>query len=286
VPFTDIDVKEVTLELPHVRLAAQSVGDSSLPSLLLLHGWLDNSASFELLFPYLRQYHLLAIDWPGHGLSQHRAFSNRVHFLDQVDDLVNLMLELSKKPLAVVGHSMGGAVASLAAGAFPELFNKLIFLDMLGPLSAEPNESVDMLRRSIKLSRKEFQRGTRYFDNLEQALKRRAMVSTLDEYLLLPIVKRNLQQIESGLCWTTDPRLKLPSSYRMTEQQVITILSNIQAKCQLIATEELFTKAPDKMAKRVESIKKLQVVRIQADHHLHIEKPQLVAEKMVDFLTD
>ncbi len=65
--------RELSLELPHLRLAAQAWGDPQLPRLLALHGWLDNAASFDRLAPLLcGHFHIVAIDLPGHGRSGHR----------------------------------------------------------------------------------------------------------------------------------------------------------------------------------------------------------------------
>jgi len=66
-------VRELELELPHLRLAAQVWGDPLLPRLLALHGWLDNAASFDRLAPLLcEHFHIVALDLPGHGRSGHR----------------------------------------------------------------------------------------------------------------------------------------------------------------------------------------------------------------------
>ena len=65
--------RELTLDLPHLRLAARAWGDPSLPPLLALHGWLDNAASFDRLAPLLcEHFHIVALDLPGHGRSGHR----------------------------------------------------------------------------------------------------------------------------------------------------------------------------------------------------------------------
>ena len=56
---------------------ATSTADAASGRWLLLHGWLDNAASFERLVPELFAegvaHDVCAVDMSGHGLSDHRA---------------------------------------------------------------------------------------------------------------------------------------------------------------------------------------------------------------------
>ena len=63
-------------------------GGSSGSPVLALHGWLDNSASFDRLAPLLPGLRLVALDLPGHGRSEHRAASAAYHFVDWVADVL------------------------------------------------------------------------------------------------------------------------------------------------------------------------------------------------------
>ena len=40
----------------------------------------------------------------------------------------------------LLGHSMGGAVVALFAGIFPELVEKLVLIDSMGPISMPEGE--------------------------------------------------------------------------------------------------------------------------------------------------
>lgn len=57
------------------RMAYQKWGDTSSTKgrILCTHGWLDNSNSFSYLGPILaaKGYEIIAIDWLGHGHSDH-----------------------------------------------------------------------------------------------------------------------------------------------------------------------------------------------------------------------
>ena len=66
-------MKDIEFELPNYTLRGFTNGNIDAPILLCLHGWLDNSASFQPLNQYLSDFHVIAIDLPGHGLSDHKS---------------------------------------------------------------------------------------------------------------------------------------------------------------------------------------------------------------------
>lgn len=71
-----------------------------------------------------------------------------------VDDVTTRSKEWGR--FSVVGHSLGGAVAMFIAGTFPELIERCVFIDALGPIMATVGSSPKLLRRSIE-SRRENQ---------------------------------------------------------------------------------------------------------------------------------
>ena len=62
-----------TVDLPNgMKLAYSEMGDVEGMPLLLIHGYTDNSRSWSLLAPYLKNRHVYAIDLRGHGKSSAR----------------------------------------------------------------------------------------------------------------------------------------------------------------------------------------------------------------------
>ncbi|PKL74709.1 MAG: hypothetical protein CVV27_19135, partial [Candidatus Melainabacteria bacterium HGW-Melainabacteria-1] len=98
------------------------------PPLLMLHGWLDQSWSFDALAQYLK-LPLLAWDARGHGHSGWAASWDFYHFHDYLWDLYQLIETLNLAPALLLGHSMGGMIASLYAGIWPERVAGLINLE-------------------------------------------------------------------------------------------------------------------------------------------------------------
>ena len=87
----------VSYQLRQLILRGWQSGPADGPLCLCLHGWLDNANSFLPLAEKLPQLQLVAIDLPGHGQSDHRSPDAHYHFLDWVDDVVQLLhlLQLS-----------------------------------------------------------------------------------------------------------------------------------------------------------------------------------------------
>ena len=85
---------------------------------LVRHGWLDNAASFEFLAPLLEGCRVVAVDQRGHGLSDN--LNRPYHIWDGVPDVIGILDALEWDQAILLGHSMGAAVSSLVASAFPD----------------------------------------------------------------------------------------------------------------------------------------------------------------------
>src|SRR5258708_19997513 len=76
--------------------------------MVLLHGWMDVSASFQFVVDALRgEWDIYAPDWRGYGLTG-RGKSDCYWFPDYIADLDFLLREI--QAVNLVGHSPGGNV--------------------------------------------------------------------------------------------------------------------------------------------------------------------------------
>ena len=108
-------------------------GRPDAPRLFCLHGWMDVSASFQFLVDALAgDWQVIAPDWRGYGLSGWSG-SDSYWFPDYLADLDRLLEHFQPEaPATLVGHSMGGNVASLYAGIRPERVARLVNLEGFG----------------------------------------------------------------------------------------------------------------------------------------------------------
>ena len=94
--------------------------------LVLLHGATFRAEDWENIFPRVAtRYRVIAYDARGHGKSG-RAASYGVSVL--ADDL-HRVLALVGRPAIVIGHSLGGATALVAASRDPRPFRALVLED-------------------------------------------------------------------------------------------------------------------------------------------------------------
>lgn len=258
------------------------------PILLFLHGWQDNAASFDALFATLAEkFHLIAIDWPGHGYSQPRSKDNYYHFVDYIDDLNQLMALLPDREVFLVGHSLGALVAGCYAAVFPDKVSGAVLIEGLAPLHESPELAVQRLRDGIASRQRYRRRAERWgkgrgMSSFQEALQLRCVVNHLSAEQLSPLVARGTYQDGSSWYWRHDNKLRCDSLYRMAKEHAKTLASQIQCPVLSILGRSGFEALSQPGGGRYWLQNGSQVV-VDGGHHCHIESPQAVCEHIVVF---
>ncbi len=175
------------------------------PLLIALHGWLDNSASFLPLAPHLGNFHLICVDLPGHGHSDHKT--TPYVFVDWLDDLYQIVQEAGWSRFTLLGHSLGALIASAYAGVFPEQVERLIMLEGLGPLSQPDDEVPAQLRRAILNRSRTQERSANGFASIDEAVAARCKVADITPQAARLICERQLEMRAGRWHWRSDPPL-------------------------------------------------------------------------------
>ncbi|MGF1720318.1 alpha/beta hydrolase [Vibrio kyushuensis] len=260
-----------TLELGNAETAHTTV--------VFLHGWLDNAASFHSILPKLSQLdeslHLCAIDLPGHGLSSHKGIGSFYPFHDYIDDLHQVLSTLSPNRLVLVGHSLGALIASCYSAAFPEQVAGLVQIEGFGPLAESPEKSIDRLRNGV-LSRQRLRRKpTRDLTSIEEMASRRATINHLDAHLIQPVVERGMMSLNGIWQWRHDSHLQSDSLYRMSLEHAEEVIKSIECPQLVILGDKGYDRLKPSLS---HSTKLCDVVTISGGHHCHLQSPSAVTD--------
>lgn len=279
-------MQEISLNTTRGVVTALQGGNPDGEKILCLHGWLDNAASFIPLMPLLDKYHVVALDMPGHGGSQHRMAGYDYVFVDWIHDVLDVLDALGWQQAHLLGHSMGGAIATIVAASAPERINKLLLIEALGPIAGIAEEAGQRLRQAVSARRYlANDKAARIIPDLETAVKARLAASNMSSDAARLIVQRNLQAVSGGYVWRSDPRMMLPTHVRTDESFIRSWIRAIDAPTLVIAADPApiyFT--PEQRAARLAELKNGQLAVIAGGHHLHMEKADEVAKIILAFL--
>jgi pimeloyl-ACP methyl ester carboxylesterase len=285
-------LREIAIETPRGRFAAlsnsanpasEAAEHDPRPPLLALHGWLDNAASFQPMAPWLAKYRLVALDMPGHGQSFHYHEAAEYTLFTALLDILAAADGLGWGRFAVLGHSMGGAFASMLAAAAPERIDTLYLIEALGPLAAPETGAAERLRDAVAKRRALDPGRKRTFSSLEHGILARmnATVTTLDEASAQMIVQRGVRPVDGGYIWSSDARLTLPTAIRMTEAHVRECLGAIECPVRIVMADPHPPYIPASMRDgRIACVRDIACRILPGSHHLHMTHPREVAEAL------
>jgi pimeloyl-ACP methyl ester carboxylesterase len=259
-------------------------GSNGNVSILALHGWLDNAASFAKLAPLLEDADVVAIDLPGHGYSDHRPRGVRYHFIDYIPAVLDAINGLGWPNCVLIGHSLGAAIASFTAATDPDRIRGLFLIDGLGPVSEKPDFAPGRLRRSIRRFTDSPDTVTPKYPDLGAMIDARHRVGGISKAGAAVLATRNAMEGKQGFRWRTDPRLRQPNPQFLTEEQVLAFLRKVEAPTALGMASEGLLQGQPQTKERIRAFSAIDVIRLPGAHHLHLDDPQPVAQAVNRFL--
>jgi len=254
------------------------------PRVLCLHGWLDNAASFVPLSAHLKDFDLIALDFAGHGFSDHRPETSRYYFPENMYDVDAVLNALGWDDCHIIGHSLGGGVACGFTAALPERVQRLVLLDVVGIMTIPAGQATRQLRLSLKSVRKN-PSILKPYESVEQAMLARQKNSPLSDAAARLICERALEHTGDYYQWRTDPRLTWRSPQFLTNEQVLNLLESIVSPVLAITSPsiEKFL-GDDVLHERLASITDCTHVTHDGHHHFHMEQAEIIAAHITEFL--
>jgi pimeloyl-ACP methyl ester carboxylesterase len=272
------------------RLAGLRGGAEGAPKVLALHGWLDNAASFRPLWPHLGggdAIELVALDLPGHGASAHLPAAAEYTVVTAARAVFAAADALGWRRFALLGHSLGAAVASVMAAAVPQRVERLVAIEALGALAEDTDRSALRLHRAFA-GPGSASRPLRVFADVDEATQARVRAGGIGEAAARMLVERALAPAErgTGYSWRSDPRLTRPTAVRMSEAQVRDLLAAIECPVRVVYANPAQPYFPERLRRaRFDRLRDGELVVLDGGHHLHMEQPGDVAAAIGDYFT-
>lgn len=257
-------------------------------SIVMCHGFLDLGWGFSRIAEPLAQagYRVIAFDFRGHGESEWIGRGGYYHFVDYVLDVHALLPQLVSAPVHLLGHSMGGTVATLYAGSHPERIRSLTLLEGYGPPTFDSPPVERMLGWIADVERVWGDEPTKLADLATAIDRLRKRNPSLPDAFLAGLAERATKPHPSGegLMWRFDPLHRSRSPLGFDRERFKAFAARIDAPTLLIQGAQGMRTGDDDT--RMASYPKARSVQIeQAGHMLQWTHPARVAELMLTFLS-
>ena len=288
-----------TLAMRHLNYHVRHWGPdtSDLPTLVMLHGWMDVGASYQFTIDALKQERrIIAPDWRGFGLTTN-AQADHYFFADYLADLDGLLDHYAPgETIDLVGHSMGGNIAMMYAGVRPQRIRRLVNLEGFGMPATRPEQAP--------------KRYAQWMDEIKQLHQGEKALKTYDSQAGVAgrLMKTNPRLSEDKAQWLAghwarpnaqglweilgDPAHKISSAqlYRLDEAlvlygQITAPVLAVQASGDSMAQWWKGRYSMEEYHQRLTHVRTHSTAVVQdAGHMLHHDQPERVAQLIEQFL--
>jgi pimeloyl-ACP methyl ester carboxylesterase len=260
------------------------------PQMFLLHGWMDVSASFQFMVDELqREWDVYAPDWRGYGLTDWGK-SDCYWFPDYLADLDAILHEVSAGvPVNLVGHSLGGNVGALYAGARPERVARFANLEGFGMAPTRPEQAPKRYARWLDELRNR-PRLRPYASYAELADRMQAGNKRLSRDKAEFLARHWGEEKEGKVVLRGDSAHKIvnPVLYRYEEARACWAAVTAPVLWVEAAETETLKRinlTPDQVAERRGAFRDVRYATVpNAGHMLHHDQPRAVARLLEEFL--
>ncbi|MEX5746842.1 alpha/beta fold hydrolase [Massilia sp. X63] len=277
-----------------LRTHVRHWGREGAPKIFMQHGWMDVAASFQFVVDCLQgDWHVIAFDWRGFGLSE-RSHSDTYWFPDYLADLEAVLDHYAPgQAVNLLGHSMGGNIASLYAGVRPARIAKLVNLEGFGLPATRPSQAPGRFAKWLdELREKPEMRG---YASLEEVAARLQKTNPRlsGERAAFLAAHWAAQDADSQWRILGDPAHKMTGPLLYHADEVLACWTQITAPVLWVEAEETEMwrwmgpkeQARAEIDRRREHLAKVTARMIPgAGHMLHHDQPELLARMIEAFL--
>ncbi len=277
-----------------VRLAVYEWGDEAAPPILFTHGGFDFAGTFDLLAPRVADGGWRVVGWDqrGHGDSAHTVLYS---WDADLRDALAVLDSVGADPLPVLGHSKGGGLMLQLAEARPHQVSHLVNLDGLPSKRSSPDVSE---RDRTRLLASELQSWLDHRRRVAEAVRkpgsiddlarrRQRMNPRLSLDWLRYLVPIGARQASDGWRWKIDTALRFggfgPWRPEWSMWRLPALPMPVMAVLGLTVEEMGWGTQPEDVQPFLPPGARF-IPLDDTGHFVHIEKPDVIADLILDFL--
>jgi pimeloyl-ACP methyl ester carboxylesterase len=254
------------VEVDGCRIHLRSWGAPDHPAVVLVHGGGAHSGWWDHIAPFFADTHrVIALDLSGHGDSGTRDGYDLPTWAREVMGVV-AAAGVSERP-TIVGHSMGGWIASTAAMRYGEQINSIVVID--SPMRDYAPEAARLRGRKRK-----------HYRSREEILSRFTAVPAQE--VTLPYIRRHIaaesvRRAGVGWVWKFDPTIfdgEFLEPRPSNEESMETMLAQMRCRMGYLRCEAGVVHG--EMAQRIRDLLQLRgpfVELAAAGHHPMLDQP-------------
>jgi pimeloyl-ACP methyl ester carboxylesterase len=240
--------------------------------MLLLHGALLQAHVWDFFCLDMRQqFHIRALDLPGHGDSEWTGDYGRARVSADVTALIK---HLNLEGLVLVGHSFGGAVASIVAAQLQDRIRALVIVDS----TLMPTGRPSVRTRSAD--------GPQHFESFEEFVRHAATLGRRgDPERLKTSLFWNARQLADGMwTWKYDPALRHGPLGPPDFTDIWSALQSFRGPILFVRAGE-HSHLTDEAAERLQRLPSVHMVTVpDAAHNVMSDNPLAFRRAIADFL--
>ncbi|MEJ7599883.1 MAG: alpha/beta hydrolase [Kofleriaceae bacterium] len=247
---------------------------------VLVHGYTDLGFGWTEVATRLADHgHVIAPDLRGHGESDWIGPGGYYHFFDYVADLDDVIRQLARPRVILVGHSMGGSISGYYAGTRPERLAGLVLVEGLGPPDLAGSDGPTRTAAWIDAWRTARAK-VKPMPSLDEAIRRlKRHDDLLDDALAARLAEAGTRSVPGGLVWKHDPLHATfgPYPYRLDTARRYWERITCPVIC-VDGTRSRLNLSAEERASRRASFKHCRHVELDAGHSVQRHQPAQLAE--------
>ncbi|XP_063228390.1 probable serine hydrolase isoform X2 [Bacillus rossius redtenbacheri] len=288
-------VQEIVIPVPWGHIAGKWWGPTDVKPILCLHGWQDNAGTWDALAPLLPpDVSMLAMDFPGHGLSSHYPPGQPYYQIDYLAFVRRIVRHFGWDQVSLMGHSMGSIVSFMYSCTFPGEVTSYIGIDALQPQTIPPEivlkwrgYELDKVLETLTL---DIKNRPAYSYDEAISIYEKGTHGSLTRASCEILMKRGTVKHEDGrYSFNRDLRLKHsivtgwpPKNILLFAASIDCNVLHIKAKSGLVYSDSKITRETLDALKN--SAKYFEHHDVEGTHHVHVNNPERVAPLITQFL--